>query len=578
MDNLRHSASHLLAAAVTSLWPKAKPTLGPPIEDGFYYDFDFGQVKISESDLPKIEKEMHKIVKEWKGFRKEELSAKKAKEFYKDNPYKLELIDEFSQKGEKITLYKSGDFLDLCRGGHIKSPKEELKHFKLLSIAGAYWRGYEKNKMLTRIYGTTFLTQKELEDYLGRLEQAKMKDHRKIGKSLGIYLISDLVGPGLPLYTPKAGVIIGEIESFMRQLQEEMGYGHVYTPHLAKEDLYKISGHLQWFAESMYPPMEFEGEGKYYAKPMNCPFHIEIYKSKPRSYRDLPIRYAEFGTVYRYEKSGEISGLMRVRGFTQDDAHIFCREDQVVDEFLKVFEFTDKLLRGLGLTEHWHRFSLRGDEKDKYAGNIKQWEKATKLIRLALKKANINYKEVVGEAAFYGPKLDILFNDILGHEIQISTIQVDFLLPDRFNLTYIDKSGKEKQPYMIHRAPLGSRERIIAILLEHCLGAFPVWLSPVQVIILPISKRHTKYANSVLKNLKEKNIRVEVNDKNETLPFKIRQATLEKIPYIAVVGDKEEKAKAVALRFRSGEDLGQIKLEKFIEKVIDKIETKSLNL
>lgn len=576
LNYLRHSTAHLLAAAVTTLWPDAKPTLGPPIEDGFYYDFDFENTKISEEDLPKIEKTMKKIVKDWKEFRGDKWSIKDAKNDFKDNKYKLELIEEIEKKQEDLTVYHSGNFRDLCRGGHVENPRDELKHFKLLSVAGAYWRGDEKNPMLTRIYGTAFPTQKELDEYLERLEEAKKRDHRKLGKQLGIYMYSEIVGPGLPLYMPKGAVIVAEIENFMRDLQTKMGYEHVYTPHIAKDKLFETSGHLEWFKEGMYPPMHFEGEGDYYAKPMNCPMHIQIYKNDIRSYRDLPIRYAEFGNVYRYEQSGEINGLLRTRGFTQDDAHIFCREDQVVEEFLKVFEFTDTLLTGLGLEKHIHRLSLKGDEKDKYAGNDDQWQKATKLIRTALQKAGIDCEEAEGEAAFYGPKLDILFKDSLGREWQISTIQVDFLLPERFDLSYIDENGQQKRPFMIHRAPLGSRERIMAILLEHFAGAFPTWLAPVQVKILPITDKNLGYANEVNIKLRNEEIRSEVDARSETLQAKIRDAQLQKVPYMLIVGDKEESSSTVSERGRSGKDYGQIKLGDFIANIVEEIEKKKV--
>jgi threonyl-tRNA synthetase len=580
LDSLRHSAAHLLAAAVLELWPKAKNTIGPSIENGFYYDFDFSAHKEvpGEADLERIEKKMHELVEKWENFEKEKVNSNKAKKQFNHNEYKKELIKEFEAEGQQLTLYKSGGFIDLCRGGHVEDPKKELKHFKLLSIAGAYWRGDEKNPMLTRIYGTAWPTKGELDDYLNKLEEAKKRDHRKLGKELGLFLYSDLVGPGLPLYKPKGGTIIGEIEKFMKELQFKMGYSHVYTPNIAKDKLYSTSGHLQWFKDGMYPPMEFEGEGSYYAKPMNCPFHIEIFKSETVSYKDLPIRMAEFGTVYRYEQSGEISGLLRTRGFTQDDAHIFCRENQVVQEFLNVFNFTHQLLDGLGLKNYWHRLSLKGEEKEKYAGNDKQWEKATELIRQALSEAKLEHKEAPGEAAFYGPKLDIIFNDSIGRDWQISTIQVDFLLPERFDLNYINNEGNKERPYMIHRAPLGSRERIMAVLIEHYAGNFPVWLSPVQVKVLPITDRNLDYTQKVVNKLKEDDIRVEIDDRSETLGAKIRDAQKEKVPYMLILGDKEESAKQISVRIRSGEVLNNFELEKFIEKVKDKIKSKALDL
>ena len=579
---LRHTTEHILHRSMEILYPGLVRVMGPPIENGFYFDFDYAG-KVSEDDFAKIEAQMQKIVDADLPIKMQKVSAAEAKKIFKDNPYKLEFIKEFEEADERISLSVTGkesdEFydIDLCAGPHVKSTGK-VKAFKLLSIAGAYWRGDESKKMLTRIYGTAFDSEKALEEYLELLEEAKERDHRKIGKQLDLYYYSNLVGPGLPLYTSKAGVIIEEIQNFMIEMQKKMGYGHVSTPHIAKEELYQTSGHLQWFKEGMYPPMEFEGEGKYYAKPMNCPFHIEIYKSQKRSYRELPIRYAEFGTVYRYEKSGEISGLMRTRGFTQDDAHIFCTEEQVVEEFIKVFDFTKKLLKGLGLSKYEHYLSIRGDEKDKYAGNEKQWDKATGFIREALKKAKLKYIEKPGEAAFYGPKLDIVFKDSLGRDVQISTVQVDFLLPERFNLTYIDKNNKEVQPYMIHRAPLGSRERILAILLEHYSGAFPVWLAPVQAVIIPITEKQEKYAKKVAKSFSEKNLRVEVDDRSETMQAKIRDAQLQKVPYMLIVGKREEEKKQVSVRLRNNKDLGAKKFDQVILKINEMRLTKSLQL
>lgn len=604
LNRLRHSAAHLLASAVMELYPKVKLGIGPATQEGFYYDFDFGETRISDEDLEKIEEQMRKIQKRSDEFQHAKISISEARKIFADQPYKLELIDGIQQEikksspssdtstsspplkkeaakesAAKVSIYRHGNFVDLCRGPHVKNTRE-IGAFKLLSIAGAYWRGDENNRMLTRIYGTAFPSQEELDQYLRQREEAQRRDHRKLGKKLGIYLTSSLVGSGLPLYGPAGAVIIENIENFMRQLQHESGYSHVYTPHIAKEDLFQKSGHLRWFADGMYPPMEFEGEGKYYAKPMNCPFHIQIYQSKTRSYRDLPIRYAEFGTVYRYEKSGEISGLLRTRGFTQDDAHIFCREDQVVGEFINVLNLTQRLLNGLGLKNHWHRLSLPGKEKEKYAGNQEQWNRAIQLIKEALHQKNLNYQEAEGEAAFYGPKLDIIFEDVLGREWQISTIQVDFLLPRRFQLEYVDSDGQKKQPYMIHRAPLGSRERILAVLIEHHAGAFPVWLAPEQARIIPISRGQLKYAESVEKELKERlpHLRVRIDETNETLGNKIRKAQEYKIPYLLIVGNKEEQNQTINLRLRSGEEVGEISKDHFVDTVHQIITRKSLNL
>jgi threonyl-tRNA synthetase len=560
-----------MAAAVQELYPGTKFGIGPSIENGFYYDFEFKE-PISLENLPKIEKKMKELLSQNIGFKKEIVSKPRAKKLFKDQKYKLELIEEM--KG-KISIYQNGQFVDLCKGPHVRSTKQiPQQSFKLTRVAGAYWRGDENNPMLTRIYGVAFESKKELKKFLKLQGEAEKRDHRKLGQELEIYLYSDLVGPGLPIYQPNGGVIIDEIQNFMGQLQKELGYQHVFTPHLAKEDLFQTSGHLQWFKEGMYPPMEFKGEGNYYAKPMNCPFHIQIYKNKIRSYRDLPIKYAEFGTVYRYEKSGEISGLLRTRGFTQDDAHIFCREDQVIEEFIKVFQLTSKLLKALGLANFRHRLSLRGKEKEKYAGNEGQWKRATQLIRQALIKKGIDCEEVPGEAAFYGPKLDILFTDALGREWQISTIQVDFLLPERFNMFYVDSKGRKQRPFMIHRAPLGSRERIMAILLEHHAGAFPLWLAPIQVSVVPVGSRHRVHAQKIGKALKERDIRVVVRDEAETVAKKIREGETKKIPYMAVVGDEEIKTSSVRVRKRHKGDIGLMKLERFIEMVQKEKEAK----
>ena len=580
IENIRHSFAHILAAAVLNIYPKAKLAIGPAIDNGFYYDFD--NVHIREEDLPRIESEMRRLAKQDWSFKKELWTVSKATAHYKKlkQEYKLDLIKDLS-KGKKSTklgmVYTGEIFLDLCRGGHVKSTKElPLDAFKLSHVAGAYWRGDEKNAMLTRVYGLAFANKKELKEYSAKLEEAKSRDHRKLGKELGIYMFSDLVGPGLPLYLPKGSIVVQEIENFMKELQNEMGYSHVLTPHLAKEELFMTSGHLQWFKDSMYPPMEFKGEGSYYAKPMNCPFHVEIYKNEMRSYKDLPLRFAEFGNVYRYEQSGELGGLLRVRGFTQDDAHIFCREDQVIEEFIKVFEFVDILLKGLGLTDYSHRLSLPGKDKEKYAGNKKQWDKAISLIRKALKEKKIDFTEVDGEAAFYGPKLDVVFDDALGREWQISTIQVDFLQPERFNLSYIGENGKEQRPYMLHRAPLGSRERIMAILLEHHKGAFPTWLSPEQVWILPLSDKFEKVALKVEEKLKAKlpDLRTVVRSESETLGKKIRAGEKQKIPYILVIGEKEKKSGTVSVRQRGKGDLGALSIQKFVTKVEKEIKEK----
>lgn len=578
LDNLRHSTAHLLAAAVVELWPKVKRTIGPAIEDGFYYDFDFGSDKISEEDLLKIEKKMADILETWKSFEGREVSVEEAKKLYKDNPYKLELIEEFSKEGQKLTVYKSGEYEDLCRGGHIENPREDLKHFKLLSIAGAYWRGSQKNAMLTRIYGTAFPTKNELDKFLWQREEAKKRDHKKLGKELGLFILSEEVGPGLLIWTPKGATIRREIENFIIEEQNKRGYMHVYSPHIGRKSLWETSGHWDLYRDKMYSPMKIDDED-YLVKPMNCPMHMMVYKSALRSYRELPIRIAENATVYRYEQTGELSGMVRVRYITQDDSHIFCRDDQVIDEFSGVLDYIIFLLKAFNISDYYFRLSLRDpNKKDKYLGSDQVWKEAEERIESAIKKSKLPYKKVEGEAAFYGPKLDVMVKDVLGREWQCGTIQVDFMLPERFNLEYIDKDGKNKRPVLIHRAPLGSLERWVGLLIEHYAGAFPVWLSPVQVKVLPITDRNLDYAKGVTKKLVDKGIRVELDERNETLQAKIRDAQVQKVPYMLIVGEKEESAKKVAVRLRTGEDLGQMTLDSFSKRVEGKIERKSLDL
>jgi len=578
---LRHTTEHVLQAAMKKIYPDIKYVMGPPIENGFYFDFDLDK-SINKEDFKTIEKEMKKIIGENLKVEMKEVTMEEARELFKGNNYKQDTLNEIEDRNEKITICVMGEEdnptdVDLCMGGHTKKTGD-IKAFKLLSVAGAYYKGDENNKMLQRVYGTAFKSQKELDEYLNKLEEAKERDHRKLGKELDLYVFTQEVGPGLPMYTPNGGVIIHEIEEFMRTMQTKMGYGHVYTPHLAKSDLYEKSGHLEWFKDGMYPPMVFEGEGEYYCKPMNCPFHIQIFNNRPKSYRELPVRYAEFGTVYRYEKSGEISGIIRSRGFTQDDAHIFCREDQVVDEFIGIFNFTDTLLNGLGLIDRRYRLSLKGEGRDKYAGNNDQWDKATDLIRQALNNAGIEYEEAPGEAAFYGPKLDILFKDAVDREWQISTIQVDFLLPERFNIEYINEEGEKERPYMLHRAPLGSRERILALLIEQYKGAFPVWLSPIQIEILPITDKQIDYAQKIKDTFMKKGLRVEINDKDSTIGAKIRDAQLSKVPYMFILGEKEEKAEEISVRLRTGEQHNGLKIEEVLDKINNMYLTRSLKL
>ncbi|MDP1710072.1 MAG: threonine--tRNA ligase [bacterium] len=586
MDNLRHSCAHLLAAAVMELWPGTLRTIGPAIENGFYYDFDFsgiarsgsagGEFKLSESDFPAIEKKMHELLKSWKGFEKEKVTKEKALKDYKNNIYKVELINELTN--QPITYFQSGSFSDLCRGGHVENPSKELKYFKLLSVAGAYWRGDEKNKMLTRIYGTIFPTQKELDKYLENLEKAKLIDHRKIGREMELFAVSEEVGPGLILWLPKGNVIKEEIENWAKKTEDEWGYKRVTTPNITKAGLYYTSGHLPYYKDDMYPPMKLDNNEEYFLKPMNCPHHHMIFKSGQKSYKDLPLRLAEYGTCYRYESSGELFGMMRVRGFTQNDSHIYCTEEQAVDEFVQVMKLHEYYYKALGITDYHLELALRDPKnKEKYHGDEKMWEKAEKLMREAVKKVNIPMVEQIGNAAFYGPKIDFIIKSSVGREFGISTNQIDLFMGERFGLKYTDKDGSEKTPVIIHRAPLGSHERFIGFLIEHFGGAFPTWLTPVQVKLLPITERNLEYARTVLARLKDADIRAELDDRNETLGGKIRDAQLEKVAYMLIVGDKEEKTDTVSERGRSGKDYGVQPLEKFVEDIKKEIEEKIIN-
>ena len=579
LDNLRHSTSHLLAAALLEIYPDSKPTLGPPIEDGFYYDFD--NLKISEEDLPKIEEKMREILPSWKNFERHELKADDAKKEYPKNPYKHEMIEEFSEKGKKkVSFYKSGDYWDLCRGGHVEHPDKELQHFKLLSIAGAYWRGSEKNPMLTRIYGTVFPTQKELDEYLKNLELEKERDHRKIGKELDLFVFSDLVGAGLPLFTEKGAAIRRELERFVQDEEIKRGYKHVITPPLAKTDLYKTSGHYPYYKDTMYPPMVVD-EDELILRPMTCPHHFMLYKSRPRSYKELPLRIAELASQFRYEKSGELSGLMRVRMFCLADAHIVSRVNQAEVVIKEVLELIDYISEALGLEkgkDYRYRLSLgdRNDDK-KYYKDDKAWDKAEETLRKVLKETKSPFFEAEGEAAFYGPKIDVQMKKISGKEETAFTVQYDFVMPKRFDLTYVNEKGEEEQPIVIHRSSIGAIERVMALLIEKFNGNFPTWLTPIQVKVLPISTRHIKYAEEIVSKLKEGGIRVELDDRNATLPAKIRDSQMEKVSYMLVVGDKEQEKVSVRVRVRSGEDHGMLKLEEFIKDIRKEIDEKIIN-
>ena len=574
MENLRHSTSHLLAAAITSLWPEAKPTIGPVIENGFYYDFD--NLTISESDFPKIEEVMKKIVKSWKSFEKIEVSKNDALAEFKDNEYKNELIEEHSKDNQKLTIYQSGEFRDLCRGGHVENP-QDIKYFKILSVAGAYWKGNEKNKMLTRIYGTAFPTQKELDEYLALQEEAKKRDHRKLGRELDLFTFSELVGAGLPLYTPKGALLRRLVTEYVESVQAAQGYTQVWTPQIAKADLFKTSGHYDKYKDSMFRVVSNYSDEEFFLKPMNCPQHTQIYASKARSYRDLPIRLTDFAMLYRDEKPGELSGLARVRAFSQDDCHIFCREDQVDAEVDMALAMTKEIMKTFGLTYKYRLSTHDPKHPEKYIGDPKVWEKTEKWAETIMKRNKIEYFDGPGEAAFYAPKMDLIAKDSLGREWQLSTVQIDFFLPERFKLGFIDSDGCEKRPVMIHRAMVGSPERFLMVLIEHFAGNFPTWLTPVQVKVLPITENHLDYARTVLDSLKKEGIRAELDDRNERLQAKIRDAQLEKVSYMFIVGDREAEAGKVAVRKRNGEDLGAKDLEEFTKAIKKEIEEKIIN-
>lgn len=563
---MRHSCAHLLAAAVLELWPDTLNTIGPPIENGFYYDFDFKK-PIGQNDLPKIEEKMRQILKSWSSFERIEATISEAKEKLKNNPYKLELLDQLAKEGvDKVSFYKSGNFVDLCEGGHVEKPVKEIGAFKLTHIAGAYWRGDEKNKMLTRIYGTCWETKEELENYLRKIEEAKQRDHRKLGKELELFIIPEMVGPGLVIWMPKGAIIRGEIEKFITSEQIKRGYQHVYSPHLGKKSLWQTSGHWDLYRDKMYAPLKID-EVEYLVKPMNCPMHMMVYKSKMRSYRDLPLRIAENATVYRYEQTGELNGLLRVRYITQDDSHIFCRSDQAIEEFIGVIDYIEFLMKAFQIDDFSFRLSLRDpDNKDKYLGDDRIWNEAEETIRKAILKKNVSFEEAEGEAAFYGPKVDVIIKDSLGRKWQCGTVQLDFMLPERFNLEYIDEKGEAKRPVLIHRAPLGSLERFIGILIEHYNGNFPLWLAPVQLLLIPIASRHLDFAYKVKKLFSEKGFRVEIDERNERMQAKVREGELQKIPYLGIIGDKEtQQGDIISLRSRLRGDLGNIKINELIQ-------------
>jgi threonyl-tRNA synthetase len=560
-----HSSAHLFAEALEALYPGVKFGIGPPIENGFYYDVDFGDRPFGDEELVAVEKKMVELAKTNSTFTRRDVSKKEAIEYFtkKGDEYKLELIDGLTDGS--ITFYQQGNFVDLCRGPHIPSTGP-IKAIKLLSVAGAYWRGDEKNKMLKRIYGITFPKQKELEEYLHVLEEAKKRDHRKLGKELELFAFSEKVGMGLPLWLPKGTILRERLEQFMRRAQIRAGYDPVVTPHIGSKQLYVTSGHYEKYGKDSFQPIHTPDENEeFLLKPMNCPHHCEIYKVKPRSYKDLPIRLAEFGTVYRYEQSGELHGLTRVRGFTQDDAHIFCRPDQVKAEFIKVIDLVLHVFKSLGFENYTAQVSLRDPgNKAKYIGEDELWERAEREIQEAADERGLKTVAVRGEAAFYGPKLDFMVKDALGRSWQLGTIQVDYQLPQRFELEYIGSDNQRHRPVMIHRAPFGSMERFVAVLIEHCAGNFPLWLAPEQIAVLPISERFNDYGQKVLDRLKESDIRGFLDDRNEKIGRKIRDAEVNKVPFMLLVGEKEAQDNKVAVRKHGEGDKGAMDLTEFV--------------
>jgi threonyl-tRNA synthetase len=587
---IRHSVAHVMAQAVVEMFPEAKYTIGPPVENGFYYDFDLPR-NLAPEDLEAIEKRMRQIVQGKHEFKKTVLSAEEAKKIFADQPYKLELIEGLEKGGldeygnplkekPEISIYQHDSFTDLCRGPHVESTKEiKQDAFKLMNVAGAYWRGDENNKMLQRIYGTAWENKEQLKDYLQQLEEAKKRDHRKLGKELEIFIFDEEVGPGLPLWLPNGGIMIEELEKLAKEMEEAAGYSRVRTPILTKEDLFLRSGHLPYYAESMYAPMELEGV-KYYVKPMNCPMHHKIFGSKLRSYRDLPVRLAEYGTCYRYEKSGELFGLMRVRSMQMNDAHIYCSEDQFEQEFLGVVALYRKYFELFGIEKYVMRLSLHSKAGlgKKYVDNERLWLKTEEMVRRAMNNGGVPYVEAEDEAAFYGPKIDVQVWSAIGREFSLMTNQVDFAVPERFDLKFTNREGADEIPLCIHRAPLSTHERLIGFLLEHYAGNFPVWLSPEQVRVISITDNQNEYAENIAKQLREQGIRAQADLSSQRMNAKIRQAQLMKVPYMVVVGDNEMKAEQVSLRVRDGSQQNNIALGEFIERAKDRIARRAAEL
>jgi threonyl-tRNA synthetase len=585
---IRHSAAHVMAQAVVEMFPEAKYTIGPPVENGFYYDFDLPR-SLTPEDLQVIEKRMRQIIAGKHEFEKKVLSADEARHIFQDQPYKLELIEGLEQGGydeygnpldekPEISIYVHDDFVDLCRGPHVEhTGKINPSAVKLMNVAGAYWRGDEKRSMLQRIYGTAWRTSQELEEHLWRIEEAKKRDHRKLGRELGLFHFSEDIGPGLPLFTPKGEMLRYVMENYVRDVQTRYGYQHVWTGHLVKEELFKKSGHYDNYKDSMFPPLIDDADKDkpattFRLKPMNCPSHMTLYKEIGRhSYREFPIRFAEFATLYRYEKTGELTGLIRVRALTQDDCHIFCTENQIEAEFSLALQLIQEVLERYRFSDYKVRLSLRG-EGGKYVQDDEKWTKAEQALRSALDHNQVAYYEATGEAAFYGPKADFMARDVLGREWQLSTIQVDFIQPARLGLTYIGEDGQEHTPVVLHRAVTGTTERFLGVIIEHFAGAFPVWLAPVQAVLVPIADRHLPFARQVAEKLKDHGLRVEVDERPDRMNAKIRDAQKQKIPYMLVVGDKEMEKGEVALRLRSGENPGPMPVEDFIRKAKEDIE------
>jgi threonyl-tRNA synthetase len=565
LNNLRHSAAHLLAAAVMEFYPQAKRTIGPSIESGFYYDFDFGDIVVTENDLTKIENKMRELLKKWVGMKRREVTVEEAKEFYKDNPYKLELIEQFAGEGQTLTFYDSIDnegnvfYSDLCRGGHSENPKEEIGAFKLLSLAGAYWRGSEKNKMLTRIYGTAFSTKEELDQYLTMLEEAKKRDHKKVGPQMELFFWHE-TSPGMTYWLPKGLTIYNQLYSFVREKYHKFGYQEVATPQLNKSDLYETSGHWSHYKDDMF--VSDMGEHEVFGiKPMNCPNAMTIFKYKTRSYNDLPMKLGETTTLHRFELSGTLNGLFRTRMFRQDDAHIFMKQDQVKLVFAEIMQMIDEMYSPFGLS-----YKLRfGTRPESFLGESADWDVAEQMLEDVLKESGKEYFKADGEGAFYGPKVDILMKDTLGREWQTGTIQLDFQQPKRFELKYTDSDGSEKQPVVMHRAIFGSIERFLGILIEHYAGAFPTWLSPTQVVIIPIADRHADYGKELLDLFKAAGVRVELDSRSEKMQSKIRTAQNNKVPYMIIVGDQEVENKQISVRKKSGENLNNLSAEDFLQ-------------